>query len=664
MGGIVGRFMNSFGVTMAFAIAVSLLVSFTLTPMMCSRWLKPQDAGTANAGHASTREKGFYATIERDYLWLLDGSMAHRWIVVLALIIVFVSTGPLFTRVNKKSLPADDELQFEVTLRTPEGSSLEATQTVAESIARRVHQYKEVEATVLTVANDPQRTQNLASVYVKLVPVGKRKVDQFVVMDRIRQQVLPAYARLNLRTQVAPVSAIGGGNNAEIQFWVGGPDLDQLAKYSAKLLADLKSVPGVVDADSNLIVGQPELGVRIYRAKAADLGVHVQDVASTVNVLVGGQEVTSYMEAGEQYEVHVRADRPLPPRSAGNRPGRGPLRGPRLWLALRDVVELRPGTGPSLINRIARQRQVLLYANMLPGFSSQTVLDKLAKSASELKMPPAYSSGFTGRSREQGKAAKNFGLAFLLSIVFMYLILAAQFESWLHPATILLALPMTVPFALFSLIVLNQSLKYFLGARRPRALRHRQEEQHSADRPHDQPPRPRPLPGGGNPRGQPRPAAADPHDHHGLRRRHDSARCLFRHRRRHQPGHRLGDHRWPDPRPPPHPDRHPGRLQPVRRPRGSTHLRSDRRPPLPPGPASPASEGAGRGVESGACEGRVNPGGRRGGYSGLPPTEPTVPRGGTPSGRNQPEDARRAATGRCHGCRLPTCAPDLVHRTL
>jgi HAE1 family hydrophobic/amphiphilic exporter-1 len=460
MGGIVGRFMNSFGVTMAFAIAVSLLVSFTLTPMMCSRWLKPQDAGTANAGHASTREKGFYATIERGYLWLLDRSMAHRWIVVLALIIVFVSTGPLFTRVNKNFLPSDDESQFEVTLRTPEGSSLEATQTVAESIARRVHQYKEVEATVLTVANDPQRTQNLASVYVKLVPVGKRKVDQFVVMDRIRQQVLPAYARLNLRTQVAPVSAIGGGNNAEIQFWVGGPDLEQLAKYSAKLLADLKSVPGVVDADSNLIVGQPELGVRIDRAKAADLGVHVQDVASTVNVLVGGQEVTSYMEAGEQYEVHVRADERYRRDPQGIAQAEVPS-GVRGSVALRDVVELRPGTGPSLINRIARQRQVLLYANMLPGFSSQTVLDKLAKSASELKMPPAYSSGFTGRSREQGKAAKNFGLAFLLSIVFMYLILAAQFESWLHPATILLALPMTVPFALFSLIVLNQSLNIF-----------------------------------------------------------------------------------------------------------------------------------------------------------------------------------------------------------
>jgi HAE1 family hydrophobic/amphiphilic exporter-1 len=462
MGGIVGRFMNSFGVTMAFAIAVSLLVSFTLTPMMCSRWLKPQDAGASGAsgGHASTRQKGFYAVIERGYLWLLDGSMAHRWVVVLALLAVFISTGPLFTRVNKNFLPEDDESQFEVTLRTPEGSSLAATQTVAESVAKRVRQFHEVETTVLTVANDPQLTQNLASVYVKLVPVGKRKVDQFVVMDRIRKQVLPEYARLHLRTQVAPVSAIGGGNNAEIQFWVGGPDLDQLAKYSQKLLVDLKSVPGVVDADSNLIVGQPELGVRVDRAKAADLGVHVQDVASTVNVLVGGQEVTSYMEAGEQYEVHVRADERYRRDPQGIAQAEVPS-GVRGSVALRDVVELKPGTGPSLINRISRQRQVLIYANMLPGFSSQAVLDKLAKSAQELKMPPAYSSGFTGRSREQGKAAKNFGLAFLLSIVFMYLILAAQFESWLHPATILLALPMTVPFALFSLIVLNQSLNIF-----------------------------------------------------------------------------------------------------------------------------------------------------------------------------------------------------------
>jgi HAE1 family hydrophobic/amphiphilic exporter-1 len=457
MGGIVGRFMYSFGITMAFAIAVSLLVSFTLTPMMSSRWLKPTDAGGEKG---STREKGIYARLERGYLRLLDAAMAHRWVVVVLLALVFVSTVPLFVAVDKNFLPKDDESQFEISVRAPEGASLEATQAVAQSIARRVQQLPETVTTVVTVGNDPQRTKNLGSVYVKLVPTTKRKTTQEDVMQRVRDRVLPAYARLNLRTGVQPVNIFGGGNNAEIQFWIGGPDLDQLARYSQVLLARLKKVPGVIDADSNLIVGKPELGVRIDRAKAADLGVRVQDVASTLNVLVGGQEVTNYTEGGEEYEVHVRADERYrrDPQGIAQAEVPSSIRGA---VPLRDLVDLKTGEGPSLINRIARRRQVLLYANMLPGFSAQTVIDQLTAASKDLHMPPSYSSGFTGRSREQGKAAKNFAIAFLLSIVFMYLILAAQFESWLHPVTILLALPMTVPFALVSLIVLGQSLNIF-----------------------------------------------------------------------------------------------------------------------------------------------------------------------------------------------------------
>jgi len=200
--------------------------------------------------------------------------------------------------------------------------------------------------------------------------------------------------------------------------------------------------------------------VRVDRAKTGDLGVNVNDIASTLNVLVGGQEVTSYMEGGEEYEVHVRADA----KDRRDRQGIEQAEVPSLRsgkIAMRDIVHFTDGTGPSLVNRIARRRQVLIYANMQPGYSSQTVIDTLTKTAQDLHMPAAYSYGLTGRSREQGKAAVNFLIAFLLSIVFMYLILAAQFESWLHPVTILLALPMTVPFALFSLIVLGQSLNIF-----------------------------------------------------------------------------------------------------------------------------------------------------------------------------------------------------------
>jgi len=177
-------------------------------------------------------------------------------------------------------------------------------------------------------------------------------------------------------------------------------------------------------------------------------------------VLVGGLEITDYYEGGEQYEVHVRADERYRRDASGIAQAEVPS-GSAGRVKLKDVVTLEEGTGPSLINRIARRRQVLLYCGMVPGFSSQAVMDALDRTALALDMPPAYAYGLTGRSREQGRAAFNFMIAFLLSIIFMYLILAAQFESWLHPATILLALPLTVPFALLSIVGLDQSVNIF-----------------------------------------------------------------------------------------------------------------------------------------------------------------------------------------------------------
>ncbi|HEY2323967.1 MAG TPA: efflux RND transporter permease subunit [Thermoanaerobaculia bacterium] len=458
MAGIVGRFMNSFGVTMAIAIAISLLVSFTLTPMMSARWLRPEDLHH----ETSTREHGMYGAIEATYLRMLDWSMAHRWVVVLSMVFALVMIVPLGMKVNKNFLPQDDESQFQVQARAPEGSSLQTTQTIMESIANRVRQMPEVQTTVVTIGDDPQITQNLGTIYVQLVPVEKRKRDQFAIMADVRQNIMPQYARLNLRTSVSPVNAFGGGVNADIMYWIGGPDLDKLEQYSNVLLAKLNEMKkvGVLDPDTNYITGKPELGVRIDRAKAADLGVRVQDIASTLNVLVGGLKVTDYYEGGEQYEVHVRAEHEYRKDPQGISQAQVPSAKSGA-VQIRDVVNMTPGSGPSTVNRISRQRQVMLTANMAPGYSAQTVMDAIVKDTNNLKMPPEYSSGFTGRSREQGRAFANFLFAFLLSIIFMYLILAAQFESWVHPITILLALPLTIPFALFSILVLNQSLNIF-----------------------------------------------------------------------------------------------------------------------------------------------------------------------------------------------------------
>jgi HAE1 family hydrophobic/amphiphilic exporter-1 len=456
MGSIVGRFMASFGVTMAFSIAISLVVAFSLTPMMASRWLRSGDVVSEH----SSRQKGFYPAIERRYLGILDWAMSHRWAVVLLMVATFISTVPLMKLANKNFLPDDDESQFDVIVRLPEGASLESTQKVLDSIGNKIRALPEVKTTLLTIGGDLQRTTNRGSLYVKLVPTNQRKLSQFAVMGKIRKEVVPQYEALHLAVELSRVSAFRVGSNAEIQFYIGGPDLKKLEDYSQKVMAELRQVPGVVDVNTNLVPGKPELGVRIDRAKAADLGVSVQDVASTMNVLVGGQKVSDYYEGGEQYEVHVRADERYRRTPEGIAMAEVPAPG-RGTVGVRDVVTLEEGTGPAMINRTSRRRQVTVTANVLPGFSSQAAIDQINRTVAGLKMPTDYNSAFLGRSREMAKAARAFMLTFLLSIIFMYLILSAQFESWLHPITILLALPMTVPFALLTIVVFNQSLNIF-----------------------------------------------------------------------------------------------------------------------------------------------------------------------------------------------------------
>ncbi|MDQ3280301.1 MAG: efflux RND transporter permease subunit [Acidobacteriota bacterium] len=457
MAGVVGRFMYSFGVTMAFAIAVSLLVSFTLTPMMAARYLKREDVAHEGGG---TRERGLYARIERGYMTMLDWSMAHRWAIIVLMAVVLASTVPLFMVVDKNFLPYDDEGQFAISVRAPEGSSVDATMTILESIASRVRKMPGVTNTVVTIGDDPQQTLNLGSVYVKLGNANERD-NQYVIMDRVRKEVLPQYQRLNLRTGVAPVNEFGGGADAEVMFWIGGPDLNMLDKYSRQLADAIRDPKlGTTDVDTNFIVGKPELAVRIDRDKASDLNVRVQDLAATLNVLVGGQKATSYYEGGEEYEVHVRANEA----ARRNVAGISQIEVPSMTgnnVKLNDLVALQEGTGPSVINRFNRRRMVMVLANMQPGYSSQAVMDLLQKKAKELNMPKGYSFDFTGRAKEQQKAGLNFMMAFVLSIVFMYLILAAQFESWVHPITILLSLPMTVPFAVLSLVLLNESMNIF-----------------------------------------------------------------------------------------------------------------------------------------------------------------------------------------------------------
>jgi HAE1 family hydrophobic/amphiphilic exporter-1 len=457
MGGIVGRFMKSFGFTMAFAIMVSLLVSFTLTPSLSARWLKRSSKGERS------KESRFFKPVDAGYTRLLRWSLAHRGIVAVLSLAILASSVPLFSMANKNFIPIDDQSEFEISLRAPEGTSIEMTELIANRVAATARrQLPEVAYTLVTVGDDQNRTRNQAAVYVRLKDLDERTRDQFAVMQDVRDKVLPAFASANLRTGVRPVATIGGGGaqNADIQLIVNGPDLKRLESYSERIAERARTIRGASDVDTSLNTGKPEVAVVLDRAKAADLGVQISDAADALRLLVGGEEVTTYNEGGEQYDVFLRArpeDRTSELTVAGltvpsSKVGSVPLE---------NLATLVRGEAASEVNRLNRQRQVTVYSGVLPGFSQSAIMDAMQDEVQQLNLDAAYRTQFTGRSRELGRAAQNFVLAFMLSLIFMYLILAAQFESWLHPVTILLSLPLTLPFALLSIIVTQQSLNIF-----------------------------------------------------------------------------------------------------------------------------------------------------------------------------------------------------------
>jgi HAE1 family hydrophobic/amphiphilic exporter-1 len=474
MGGIVGRFMSSFGLTSSFAIAVSLLVSFTLTPMLAARLIKrsnngeegPTEGRSEAADHGS-KESRFYRPIDRTYTRMLSWSMAHRWVIVVACALVIVSILPLFKFVGKNFLPVDDQSQFEITVRAPEGSTLAATSTLAERISADVRKLPGVTDTLTTIGGGAQEQVNVASIYVKLQPLEERSVTQTNLMVRARSEVLARYLKEfpgQLRTSVQQVAAISGGGfrNADIQYVIGGPDLDKLTKYSEALLTKMKTIPDVVDADSSLVTGKPELRVVIDRPRAGDLGVRVGDIAQALNTLVAGQKVSTFNAGTDQYNVRVRAIGQS--RSSVEGLEQMIVTSSKIgWVSLDNLVKVEEGTGPSAIDRLNRQRQVTLLANVKPGGSQADVIQKMNEFVKEIRIDPSYKTGLAGRSKELGRAGYYFMLAFILSFVFMYMVLAAQFESFIHPVTILLTLPLAIPFGIVSLLITGQTVNIFSG---------------------------------------------------------------------------------------------------------------------------------------------------------------------------------------------------------
>ncbi|HJQ70711.1 MAG TPA: efflux RND transporter permease subunit [Blastocatellia bacterium] len=479
MSSISGRFLYQFGITAAVAIMVSLLVSFTLTPMMSARLLKAEDAGHDDAKSRS----GFYGKIDAVYTWMLSFSMRHRLVVSMLAVAVILSSVPLYSIVKQDYIPTDvDESEFDVSITAREGTSVAAMDQTMREVESEIRSAPGVLMVLASAGGGFLGGVNQGSAYVRIAPIEERSFSlsrawrglihgeplaafrgnysQRDVMMEIRSR-LRKYK--DLRTSVRNIQSFNiGGGGAEIDFVLRGPDLEALAGYADQLRQKAPEL-GIVDADTTLKLDKPELRVEIDRARAADLGVSTENVATSLRLMVGGDQRASRFHdpaVNDDYDVQLRL-------AEGDRNNAETIS--RLYtpssrgglVRLDNLVKIVSGRSPSRIDRIDRQRQVSLRANVAPGFALADRLEALRAETQRMNLPAGYTTTVSGRARELERTFYEFIWAFLLSVIFMYMILASQFESIVHPFTILLSLPVSIPFALFSLWVTSNTLNLY-----------------------------------------------------------------------------------------------------------------------------------------------------------------------------------------------------------
>jgi hydrophobic/amphiphilic exporter-1 (mainly G- bacteria), HAE1 family len=460
MGGRVGRFFVSFGYVVAFSILMSMMISFTMTPALCSRFLKAED------GHAATKGGPVWRLVEGFYMAALRFSLAHRWLIVLLSVGVFASTPTLMKIVGKDFVPRDDTSEFEVVVTLPEGTSLERADEVLAEVEQRLRGVRGVTKTFTTIGDTSGRTARgqgevtRAGIYCRLVDLREREYSQFEVMQDARK-ILVDYPDLRAAVQDVAAIAASGFRQVMIDLNLRGPDMEKLQQYSQTITDWMRAQGPYVDVDTSLSFRKPEMRIVPNRERASELGVSVQAISATTNVLVGGFPVSTYKEADQQYDVWLRADRGFRDDPAdiarltvpSSKPGIGVVE-------LGNVADFEEAQGPSTIERFSRQRQVVVSAN-LEGKALGEGVDDLAAFVKTLDLPADYRWEFIGQAKNLNDTMANFVIAFALAFLFMYMILAAQFESLVHPITILLALPLTIPFAILSLILLRTNLDIY-----------------------------------------------------------------------------------------------------------------------------------------------------------------------------------------------------------
>jgi len=428
--------------------------------------------------------------------------MRHRWVIVTISALTMAAAVPIYRQVKQEYIPSNvDESEFEVLVFGPESMSLAAMDEAMQALSREARETKGVALTLASAGGSFLNKVNQGYMYVRTVPHGERTLtleriwggvirghpleaftgnySQRDVMVALRQRFRKFP---DLRTQVRNIAGFNiGGGTFEIDLALRGPELEKLGEYGAALKQKARALGGIVDADTTLLLDKPELRVVIDRQRAADLRVDTQQIATALRLMVGGDDqVSRFHDPGvnDDYDVQIR----LLARFRGN-----PDTISRLYVSRDSAsnnaatgapaqVSLAPGGGlvrldnvvtidravtASRIDRTDRQRETRLRAGVAPGYGQADRIQALKRVVADMNLPAAYQTFVTGKAREMEKTFTEFLWVFLLSVIFMYMILASQFESLVHPLTILLSLPLSVPFALFSLWYTGNTLNLY-----------------------------------------------------------------------------------------------------------------------------------------------------------------------------------------------------------
>ena len=459
--GLVGRFFYQFGITVSVAVLVSLFVALTLTPMLSSRWLSEADEKLTKEG--SPLRKGlyyfnhFFQILAEKYRKAIRWCLRHRKTVVFGSLAIFVFSLFVMGLIGTTFFPDTDESEFNITIHAAPGSSLEQTSNICTRIETVLRQQPEVINTLTTIGagNDPVTSGNIL---VKLVKKNQRKRGIAQIINRLRNE-LSGTAGAELA--FGPTGGIGG-NQKPVIMSVRGDNMATLKTMADRVENIFRTTRGAVDIENSLETTKPEVRIRIDREKASDLGVSVAQIATTARALVDGYVATKYQEGDEQFDVRVqlRKEDRTSLENVNNltvKSNKNMGNGENLLVPVSYVADIRQSSGPSQINRFDRQREIRIDAD-LSGRLLGDVLGNIQGRAARLDLPAGYNVGVVGQGQMQAESFENIFLALGLAIIFVYIVLAAQFESFTYPFAIMLALPMSLIGAALGLLIFGSSV--------------------------------------------------------------------------------------------------------------------------------------------------------------------------------------------------------------